>query len=331
MRVLVTGAAGFIGAHCMRRLVQEGHEVHGLDNFNCYYSTQLKQDRVAWAKGDVGEFPLQILDLTEKAELLQVFRRFEPEVVVHLAAQAGVRYSLENPDAYLDSNLTGFLNILEACRRYPVKHLVYASSSSVYGANKKVPYNEKDNTDRPLSLYAATKKCNEAMAYSYAHLFNIPCSGLRFFTVYGPWGRPDMSPILFARAIVENKPLKLFNHGKHRRDFTHIDDVVESMIRLLDKAPGSTPERSGDPADQVPARIFNIGGQRPVELLHYVALLEKLLGRRANLHMLPLQPGDALETCADSTALEVVTGFAPQIPLEDGLKSFVDWFRFYYI
>lgn len=332
MKILVTGAAGFIGAHCIRRLVQDGHEVHGLDNFNDYYPVQLKQDRVAWVKREVGEFPLQLLDLTEKTQLLEVFARFQPEVVIHLAAQAGVRYSMENPDAYLHSNLAGFLNILEACRQYPVRHLIYASSSSVYGANKEVPYCEADRTDRPLSLYAATKKCNELMAYSYAHLFNIPSSGLRFFTVYGPWGRPDMSPILFARAIVENQPLKLFNHGQHRRDFTHIDDIVESMTRLLDKPPGSIPEGDRTAAvDQVPARVFNIGGQRPVELLHYVALLEQLLGRSAHVQMLPLQPGDVLETCADSAALEVVTGFAPQIPLEVGLESFIDWYRFYYL
>lgn len=332
MRVLVTGGAGFIGAHCIRRLIQIGHEVCGLDNFNDYYARALKEDRADWVRAEVGSFPLHVLDLTDKTGLFELFSEFRPDVVLHLAAQAGVRYSLECPEAYLASNLTGFLNILEACRHYPVKHLIYASSSSVYGASNGIPYKEKDNTDYPLSLYAATKKANEAMAHSYAHLFGIPCSGLRFFTVYGPWGRPDMSPVLFAKAIAEGRPLKLFNHGQHRRDFTHVDDIVESIARLLDKPPIKKSARGDDNiASNVPWRLFNIGGQRPVELLHYVALLEKLLGRTAIIEMLPLQPGDVMETCADSKELERVTRFYPQISLEDGLQDFVKWFRSYYM
>lgn len=332
MKVLVTGGAGFIGAHFVRRLLLEGHEVCSLDNFNAYYSPKLKEDRVDWVKAQAGWFPLHVLDLVDKTGLLELFADFRPEVVVHLAAQAGVRYSLECPDAYLASNLTGFLNILEACRQYPVRHLIYASSSSVYGASNKVPYKESDNTDHPLSLYAATKKSNEALAHSYAHLFGIPCSGLRFFTVYGPWGRPDMSPVLFAKAIAEGKPLKLFNHGQHRRDFTHVDDIIESMVRLLDKPPaGYSGQSELAVSSSAPWRLFNIGGQRPVELLHYAALLEKLLGRPASIEKLPLQPGDVLETCADSSELERVTGFSPQISLEEGLSSFVEWFCSYYM
>lgn len=332
MRVLVTGGAGFIGAHCIRRLMQDGHEVCGMDNFNDYYPRTLKEDRVDWVRTQVGDFPLHVLDLTDKTELLKLFSDFRPDVVIHLAAQAGVRYSLECPEAYLASNLTGFLNVLEACRQYPVQHFIYASSSSVYGSSSNIPYKESDNTDNPLSLYAATKKSNEAMAHSYAHLFGLPCTGLRFFTVYGPWGRPDMSPVLFARAIAEGKPLKLFNYGQHRRDFTHVDDIVESMVRLLDKPPSKKTRRvNGELINDAPWQLLNIGGQRPFELLHYVALLERLLGRSAIIEMLPLQPGDVLETCADNTRLERITRFSPEISLEEGLKGFVDWFRSYYM
>ncbi|MBC3375097.1 NAD-dependent epimerase [Pseudomonas sp. SWRI92] len=334
MNVLVTGAAGFIGAHCVLRLLRDGHDVCGLDNFNDYYDPQLKHDRVAWVKAQAGEFPLARIDLTDAASIDELFQSHRPDVVIHLAAQAGVRYSLHNPHAYVDSNLTGFLNILESCRRHPVKHLIYASSSSVYGANPRTPYSVQDGVDHPLSLYAATKKANELMAHSYSHLFGIPCTGLRFFTVYGPWGRPDMSPIQFAKAIAEEQVLQLFNHGEHERDFTYIDDIIESIARLLERAPYPTVHRDReqpDPASSLaPWRIYNIGGQHPVALRSYVALLEKHLGRAARIELLPLQPGDVLNTCADASDLARATGFQPCVELEDGLGRFVDWFLDYY-
>ncbi|WP_371356314.1 NAD-dependent epimerase [Pseudomonas chlororaphis] len=334
MNILITGAAGFIGAHTALRLLKDGHQVTGLDNFNDYYDPQLKRDRVRWVEQQVGAFPLYCLDLSDADALDRLFAQVRPQVVINLAAQAGVRYSLENPKAYLDSNLGGFLNLLEMCRRYPVEHLIYASSSSVYGANHHTPYKVSDNVDHPLSLYAASKKANELMAHSYSHLFDVPATGLRFFTVYGPWGRPDMSPILFAQAISEGRPLKLFNYGMHQRDFTYIDDIVESLVRLLAKPPVRDPlwdREQPDPATSMaPWRLFNIGGQRPVELKDYVATLEQLLGRKALVEYLPLQPGDVLNTCADASALENVTGFGPQVPLVEGLGRFVDWFQSYY-
>ncbi|WP_434648248.1 NAD-dependent epimerase [Pseudomonas sp. D1-2] len=334
MNVLVTGAAGFIGAHCVLRLMRDGHHVYGLDNFNDYYDPQLKHDRVAWVRDQVGAFPLARIDLTDASAIDGLFQSHRPEVVIHLAAQAGVRYSLDNPRAYVDSNLAGFLNILESCRRHPVKHLIYASSSSVYGANQRTPYSVRDGVDHPLSLYAATKKANESMAHSYSHLFGIPCTGLRFFTVYGPWGRPDMSPIQFATAIAQNQVLRLFNHGEHERDFTYIDDIVESIARLIERAPQPTPHwdrEQPDPATSLaPWRIYNIGGQYPVALRTYVALLEKHLGRTARIELLPLQPGDVLNTCADASDLARATGFQPCIALDDGLGRFVDWFLDYY-
>ncbi|AZC37481.1 MULTISPECIES: NAD-dependent epimerase [Pseudomonas] len=334
MNILITGAAGFIGAHTALRLLKDGHQVTGLDNFNDYYDPQLKRDRVRWVEQQVGAFPLYRLDLSDADALDRLFAQVRPQVVINLAAQAGVRYSLENPKAYLDSNLGGFLNLLEMCRRYPVEHLIYASSSSVYGANHHTPYKVSDNVDHPLSLYAASKKANELMAHSYSHLFDVPATGLRFFTVYGPWGRPDMSPILFAQAISEGRPLKLFNYGMHQRDFTYIDDIVESLVRLLGKPPVRDPlwdREQPDPATSMaPWRLFNIGGQRPVELKDYVATLEQLLGRKALVEYLPLQPGDVLNTCADASALENVTGFGPQVPLAEGLGRFVDWFQSYY-
>lgn len=335
MRVLLTGAAGFIGAHCARRLKTDGHEVLGIDNFNDYYPVQLKEDRVEWIGLQPGRFELQRLDLCEKAELMALFERFRPDCVLHLAAQAGVRYSLENPDAYLDSNLKGFLNILEACRAWPVEHLVYASSSSVYGANQSTPYSVNDNTDHPLSMYAATKKANEMMAHSYSHLFRIPTTGLRFFTVYGPWGRPDMSPFLFTDAIARGKTLKLFNYGNHERDFTYIDDIVESIVRLLPQPPADNPDwdaRTPVPStSSAPWRVLNIGGSQPVALLRYVALIEQLVGRTAIVEKLPLQPGDVLATCADTRHLEELTGFHPQVTIEQGLQKYTDWFKFYYL
>lgn len=334
MKVLVTGAAGFIGSHTCLRLLHDGHEVLGLDNFNDYYDPSLKHARVHWVRQSVGDFPLHCLDLADRDAMARLFAEERPEVVVHLAAQAGVRYSLQNPQAYLDSNLAGFLNILEGCRRHPVQHLLYASSSSVYGANQRTPYRVQDAVDHPLSLYAATKKANEAMAHSYSHLFGIPCSGLRFFTVYGPWGRPDMSPMQFARAIIEGRPIQLFNHGRHQRDFTYIDDIVESLVRLLPYPPRADAQwdaLSPDAASSAaPWRLFNIGGQRPVELLDYLALLEKHLGRDAVIELLPLQPGDVLATCADASALARVTGFTPTISLDEGLGRFVAWFKHYY-
>jgi UDP-glucuronate 4-epimerase len=334
MKILVTGAAGFVGAHCALRLLRDGHQVVGLDNFNDYYDPQLKHDRVHWVQEQVGPFQLSRIDLADAAAIEALFARELPEVVIHLGAQAGVRYSLENPRAYVDSNLSGFLNILESCRRHPVRHLIYASSSSVYGANQHTPYSVQDNVDHPLSLYAATKKSNELMAHSYSHLFGIPCTGLRFFTVYGPWGRPDMSPIQFARAIADGQPLKLFNYGEHQRDFTYIDDIIESIARLIDRAPqanASWDREQPDPATSMaPWRIYNIGGQHPVELKEYLALLEKHLGKKAEVELLPLQPGDVLNTCADASDLARATGFQPRIELDEGLGRFIAWFRDYY-
>jgi UDP-glucuronate 4-epimerase len=334
MKILVTGAAGFIGAHCVLRLVRDGHQVIGLDNFNSYYDPQLKHDRVDWVRGQIGDVQLATVDLADAAALEALFASERPQVVVHLAAQAGVRYSLENPRAYLDSNLDGFLNILECCRRHPVEHLIYASSSSVYGANQRTPYSVQDGVNHPLSLYAATKKANELMAHSYSHLFGIPCTGLRFFTVYGPWGRPDMSPIQFAKAISEGSPLKLFNYGEHQRDFTYIDDIIESIARLIERAPRANPEwnrEQPDPASSMaPWRLFNIGGQHPVALKTYLAVLEKHLGQKAVVELLPLQPGDVLNTCAEASDLAQATGFQPRIELDEGLGRFIAWFRDYY-
>jgi UDP-glucuronate 4-epimerase len=334
MKILVTGAAGFIGAHCVLRLLRDGHQVFGLDNFNDYYDPQLKRDRVDWVQEQVGHFQLATVDLADASAIEALFVREKPDVVIHLAAQAGVRYSLENPRAYLDSNLSGFLNMLESCRRHPVQHLIYASSSSVYGANQHTPYSVQDGVNHPLSLYAATKKANELMAHSYSHLFGIACTGLRFFTVYGPWGRPDMSPIQFARAIAEGQPLKLFNYGQHQRDFTYIDDIIESIARLIERPPQANAEwdrEQPDPASSMaPWRIYNIGGQHPVELKDYLALLEKHLGQQAIVELLPLQPGDVLNTCADASDLARATGFQPCIELDEGLGRFIAWFRDYY-
>lgn len=334
MKVLVTGAAGFIGAHCVRRLLLDGHEVIGLDNFNAYYDPALKEARLRWIRREAGDFPLLRLDLADDDGMTRLFAEQRPEVVVHLAAQAGVRYSLEHPHSYVQSNLVGFLNVLEGCRRHPVRHLVYASSSSVYGANQRIPYSVRDNVDHPLSLYAASKKANELMAHSYSHLFGIPATGLRFFTVYGPWGRPDMSPIQFAQAIVEGRPLRLFNHGRHRRDFTYIDDIIESLVRLLPQPPRGNPhwdaENPQADSSRAPWRLYNIGGSRPVALTDYVDLLERLLGRKARRELLPLQPGDVLDTYADTAELQRDTDFQPRIDLEEGLTRFVAWFTDYY-
>ncbi len=319
MKVLVTGAAGFIGMHCVQRLLARGDEVLGVDNLSPYYPVDLKKARLAEIGGARGFSFLQI-DLADQAATLKAFREAKPDAVLHLAAQAGVRYSLENPGAYVQSNLVGFANLLEACRAQPPRHLVYASSSSVYGNSGKLPWSEADNVDRPISLYAATKKSNELMAHVYSHLFGLPATALRYFTVYGPWGRPDMSPVLFARAIMEGKPIQVFNHGRMRRDFTYVDDVVEGTLRALDKPP----------AGQPPYRVFNVGNHSPVPLLDYIAALERALGRKAQLDMKPMQPGDVEATYADTHALAEAVGFAPSTPLETGLARFAEWFKRYY-
>jgi UDP-glucuronate 4-epimerase len=320
--ILVTGAAGFIGFHIARQFLAEGRPVVGLDNLNSYYDPALKQSRLDILRQD-SQFSFVQLDLADRGGSDRLFEKHRFATVVHLAAQAGVRYSIDNPHAYGDANLVGFLNVLEGCRHHGCRHLVYASSSSVYGANTKLPFSVDDKTDRPISLYAATKKANELMAHSYSHLYRLPVTGLRFFTIYGSWGRPDMAIFLFANAIVKGSAIPLFNHGDMRRDFTHIDDVTGVIIRLVDRIPvGSTAS--------APARVYNVGNQRPEELLHVVALLEKELGRVAIKDMLPMQPGDVLETYADIGDLMRDVGFKPQTSIEDGIREFVAWYRDHY-
>lgn len=333
MKVLVTGAAGFIGFHVSRYLLERGDEVVGVDNLNDYYEVSLKQARLAQLSNFAG-FKFIKLDISDRVLMADLFAADAFDRVVHLAAQAGVRYSLENPHAYADSNLVGFLNVLEGCRHSAVKHLVYASSSSVYGANETMPFSVHDNVDHPVSLYAATKKCNELMAHSYSHLYKLPVTGLRFFTVYGPWGRPDMSPFLFARAILEGKPIRVFNYGLHRRDFTYIDDIVEGVVRALDKIAESNKEWSGLEPDsatsRAPYRLYNIGNNEPVELLRYIELIESAIGIKANKELLPLQPGDVEHTYADVQDLVLATGYKPATPIEEGVSKFVSWYRKYY-
>ena len=319
MRVLVTGVAGFIGMHCAERLAARGDEVVGLDNLNSYYSVELKQARLARLGGLAG-IRIERLDLVDAAALEQLVAESRPERVLHLAAQAGVRYSLENPAAYIQSNLVGFANLLEACRKHRPQHLVYASSSSVYGASRKLPWSESDEVDSPISLYAATKRSNELMAHVYSHLFGIPTTGLRYFTVYGPWGRPDMSPMLFAQAIMQGKPIRMFNHGNMQRDFTYIDDVAEGTLRVLAHVPSGKP----------PWALFNIRNHQPVALPDYIAALEAVLGKKALIEPAPMQPGDVQATCADTERLSRATGFAPSTPLEAGLAEFAAWFKRYY-
>ncbi len=333
MRVLVTGAAGFIGFHTARTLAARGDEVIGLDNVNDYYDVALKEARLAQL-APLANFRLERADLADRAGMERIFREGRPQRVVHLAAQAGVRYGAINPHAYADSNLTGFLNILEGCRHGAVEHLVYASSSSVYGANTTMPFSVNQSVDHPVSLYAATKKANELMAHSYAHLYRLPVTGLRFFTVYGPWGRPDMSPILFASRIAAGQPIDVFNHGRHRRDFTYIDDIVEGVVRVLDRTAEPDPRWNGakpDPASSsAPYRVYNIGNNQPVELMHFIACLEKELGRTAQKRFLPIQPGDVPDTFADIEALAADVGFRPSTPIEVGVARFIAWFKAYY-
>jgi UDP-glucuronate 4-epimerase len=331
--ILVTGAAGFIGYHVARSLMDRGDRVIGLDNLNDYYDVSLKKARLKELEKYSG-FQFELVDLADQAGVNELFRREKPKRVVHLAAQAGVRYSLTHPHPYVSSNLVGFLNILEACRHSKIAHLVYASSSSVYGANTKMPFSVHDNVDHPVSLYAATKKANELMAHSYSHLYGLPVTGLRFFTVYGPWGRPDMAIFLFTRAILNGEPIDVFNNGKMRRDFTYIDDIVEGVVRVTDLIPKPNPNWSGDHPDpgtsKAPYRIYNIGANEPVELLDMIAALEKHLGRKAEKRLLPMQPGDVPETYADVEALTEATGFSPSTSLDVGIKRFVEWYRAYY-
>jgi UDP-glucuronate 4-epimerase len=311
VKILVTGVAGFIGMHCAKRLTERGDEVIGVDNLSPYYSVALKKDRLKQLKVEFAQ-----LDIAEAASLSACFEKHKPDAVLHLAAQASVRYSPDDPAPYVQPNLVGFANMLDCCRRFPPRHLVYASSSSVYGANTELPWSESQNVDRPVSLYAATKKANELMAHVYHQLYGIPMTALRYFTVYGPWGRPDMSPMIFAKALMEGTPIPVFNHGDMQRDFTYIDDVVEGTLRVLDQPAGYA--------------IYNIGSHAPVALLDYIEILEKCLGKTAKLDMKPMQPGDMKATYADTRALERAVGFKPSMPLEQGLARFAAWFKHYY-
>jgi UDP-glucuronate 4-epimerase len=333
MKLLVTGAAGFIGMHVAQRLLECGDEVVGIDNLNDYYDVRLKESRLAQLRA-FPNFSFVKLDVADNEGISSLFANGEVERVVHLAAQAGVRYSLQNPRAYINSNVVGFLNILEMCRRYRIEHLVYASSSSVYGANTKMPFSVHDCVDHPISLYAASKKANELMAHSYSHLYNMPTTGLRFFTVYGPWGRPDMAVFLFTKAILEGKPIDVYNDGKMKRDFTYIDDIVEGVVRVTQKTAVPNPSWSSDKPDPgssyAPFRIYNIGNHKPVELLHLIEILEDSLGRKAERKLLPLQPGDVLATYADVDDLTRDVDFKPVTPIETGLRRFVEWYRSYY-
>jgi len=360
--ILVTGAAGFIGFHLSKRLLEEGHRVIGIDNLNNYYDPKLKKARLAILK-KFPNFTFHKIDISNRARMEQLFRQYqtsEPpssilhplitnhhspstnhqspstsfDFIIHLAAQAGVRYSLTNPYAYIDSNITGFLNILEGCRHYPPRHLVFASSSSVYGANTKMPFSIHHNVDHPVSLYAATKKANELMAHTYSCLYNIPCTGLRFFTVYGPWGRPDMALFLFTKAILEERPIDVFNYGRMKRDFTYIDDIIEGVVRVMHRVPEPDPSWNGDTPDPAisfaPYRLYNIGNNNPVELMHFIETLENCLGKKAKKNLLPIQPGEVPATYADVDDLSKDVGFKPSTPIEEGIRRFVEWYRGYY-
>ena len=333
MKVLVTGAAGFIGMHVALRLLERGDNVVGLDNMNDYYDVDLKKARLARLTLHPN-FEFRELDISDRQAVSDLFDQCKPDRVVHLAAQAGVRYSLENPHAYIDANIQGFMNILEGCRQHPVEHLVYASSSSVYGSNETVPFSEQHNVDHPVSLYAATKKANELMAHTYSHLYSIPTTGLRFFTVYGPWGRPDMAPILFTDAILSGKPIKVFNKGDLLRDFTYIDDIVEGVLRVLNKAatidPGFSGRKPNPASSSAPYRVLNIGNSQPTPLLKFIETLEEALGMQAQREFLPMQPGDVYATSADTSELNAWVGFKPSTPLREGVAAFVHWYREFY-
>ena len=332
-KILVTGAAGFIGFHLSRRLLKEGNAVVGLDNLNPYYDVTLKEARLSLLEKE-STFSFIRADIADRQAVASLFAEEQPEIVVHLAAQAGVRYSLKNPYAYVESNLVGFMNIIEGCRHHHVRHLVYASSSSVYGANTRMPFSVHDNVDHPLSLYAATKKANELMAHTYASLYGLPCTGLRFFTVYGPWGRPDMALFLFTRAILEGRPIDIFNEGRMERDFTYIDDIVEGVARVMDRIPTPDAAWSGDRPDPsssfAPYRLYNIGNHQPVPLMDFITILEDHLGRKAKKNFLPMQAGDVPATFADIDALATDVGFKPATPIAEGIGHFVAWYRDYY-
>jgi UDP-glucuronate 4-epimerase len=333
MKILVTGAAGFIGAGLSRRLLERGDEVLGVDDLNDYYDVGLKQARLTRLSAHPSYTDVR-LDIADREGMLALFERERPQRVVNMAAQAGVRYSLVNPHAYVDTNLVGFVNVLEGCRNHEVDHLVYASSSSVYGANTNLPFSVHDNVDHPVSLYAATKKANELMAHTYSHLYGLPATGLRFFTVYGPWGRPDMALFLFTRNILAGKPIDVFNYGNHRRDFTYIDDIVEGVVRVLDRPAEANPDWSGDRPDSAtsyaPYRLYNIGNNKAVELARYIAVLEECLGRKAERNLLPLQPGDVPDTFANVDDLVRDLDYRPSTPIEVGIQRFVDWYLDYY-
>jgi UDP-glucuronate 4-epimerase len=330
--VLVTGSAGFIGSHVAAKLLDRGDSVVGIDNLNDYYDVALKRARLDRLL-DRPKFTNETIDIANHRAFRNVYERERPERIVHLAAQAGVRYSLENPQAYVDANVTGFLNVVECARHIGTDHLVYASSSSVYGANERMPFSVDDSVDHPVSLYAVTKKTNELMAHTYSHLFRIPTTGLRFFTVYGPWGRPDMALFHFTKCILAGRPIDVFNHGHHRRDFTYVDDIVEGVVRLLDRNPVADPAgHNASPAASVsaPYRLYNIGSNNPIELLRYIEVLEDVLGRKAEKRFLPMQPGDVAETYADVSALARDVGYKPSTPIEVGIRRFVDWYLEFY-
>lgn len=347
LNILITGTAGFIGYHLAERLLKEGHRVTGLDQINDYYDVNLKLDRLRMHGVEAGglkpgcyessthdNYRFVLADLQDGQTIMELFRENRFDAVLHMAAQAGVRYSLQHPQKYIDSNISGFLSILEACRHHPVEHLIYASSSSVYGLNTKMPFSVRHNVDHPISLYAATKKSNELMAHTYSHLFNIPATGLRFFTVYGPWGRPDMAPILFTRTILEGQPIKVFNHGEMKRDFTYIDDIVESIVRLLPLAPKGDESWDGENPDpsraRAPYRLFNIGYNQPVHLMKFISEIEKNLGTEAKKKMMEIQPGDVPATWADVSDLFDYIDYKPQVGIEEGVARFIEWYREYY-
>ena len=333
MKIIVTGAAGFIGMHTALRLLERGDTVIGIDDLNAYYDVHLKQRRLARLQGHAG-FGFRRMNIGDRGAVAGLFAQERPQRVVHLAAQPGVRHSLTHPYAYVDANLNGFTTVLEGCRHLGVDHLVYASSSSVYGGNTALPFAERHNVDHPVSLYAATKKANELMAHTYSHLFRLPTTGLRFFTVYGPWGRPDMAPFLFTRAILEGRAIDVFNHGRMLRDFTYVGDIVEGVVRVLDKP--ATPDAAFDASapdpsvSSAPYRVFNIGNSQPVPLLDFIAALEDAIGRKAAKNLLPMQPGDVPATSADTSALEAWVGFSPTTPLQEGVRRFIDWYRSHY-